>query len=157
MNPSFRTSSASSPTQRKPSIVEMLSSPPPLEEELHLPLSRNPSVSSRSSATDWSDIQLSELNESNKLISIPAEMSVQEAFETLQKHNLTSLPVGIDLPNCFTFDYSDLNTYLLMVMGKIERRKRKEREKQERWRWGSHATGFGPLGAAARRSPRQEG
>lgn len=120
MNPSFRTSSALLPTQRKPLIVEMLLLPPPLEEELHLPLLRNPLVLLRSLATDWSDIQLSELNELNKLISIPAEMLVQEAFETLQKHNLTSLPVGIDLPNCFTFDYLDLNTYLLMVMGKID-------------------------------------
>ncbi|CAI5756892.1 unnamed protein product [Candida verbasci] len=131
---------------RKPSIVELLSSPPPLPVDQddsinHLSLSRNPSVNSRSSSLyqspqtlnhsnsiiglDWSEIPLSELTESNKLISIHSSLSVQEAFETLVSNNLTSVPVSIsenhsDLTNCLTFDYSDLNTYLLLIMNKID-------------------------------------
>lgn len=123
---------------RKPSIVELLSSPPPLPaEHQHIPsddfsLSRNTSVSSKSSslfqqpmtASDWSDILLADLTESNKLISINSSYSVQKAFETLISHDLTSLPVALskdnyDLSNCLSFDYSDLNTYLLLIMNKI--------------------------------------
>lgn len=132
---------------RKPSIVEMLSSPPPLpntpdQEDIHsFSLSRNTSVSSRASSIygnvnggtpkgsivgiDWAEIPLVELTESNKLISINSGFSVQKAFETLVEHNLTSVPVSLsktdstDLTNCLTFDYSDLNTYLLLIMNKV--------------------------------------
>ncbi|RLV94032.1 Protein SDS23 [Spathaspora sp. JA1] len=138
-------------TSRKPSIVELLSSPPPLpvdqeSDSIHqFSLSRNASISSsRSSQShqigqppptsghsnsiqglDWTEIPLSELTESNKLISIHCSDSVQHAFETLMSHNLTSVPVSTnqedpsDLTNCLTFDYSDLNTYLLLIMNKI--------------------------------------
>ncbi|ABN64657.2 predicted protein [Scheffersomyces stipitis CBS 6054] len=138
---------------RKPSIVELLSSPPPLpnntiDDEIHqFSLSRNTSISSRTSSfsqqqhgaphhgsnshhlsvsgMDWSEIPLSELTESNKLIYINSSYSVQKAFETLVSNNLTSVPVSIsssnenDLSSCLTFDYSDLNTYLLLIMNKI--------------------------------------
>lgn len=135
---------------RKPSIVEMLSSPPPLPtdplDSIHnFSLSRHASTSSNKSFTqsgsnviappqlsgaanvglDWSDIPLTELTESNKLISIHSSLSVQAAFETLLDNNLTSVPVSIskndptDLTNCLTFDYSDLNTYLLLIMNKV--------------------------------------
>lgn len=132
---------------RKPSIVEMLSSPPPLpntpdQEDIHsFSLSRNTSVSSRASSIygnvnggtskgsivgiDWAEIPLVELTESNKLISINSGFSVQKAFETLMEHKLTSVPVSLsktdssDLTNCLTFDYSDVNTYLLLIMNKI--------------------------------------
>ncbi|KAK6459146.1 uncharacterized protein RJT20DRAFT_124314 [Scheffersomyces xylosifermentans] len=134
-------------TSRKPSIVELLSSPPPLpvnpaEEDIHqFSLSRNTSISSRTSSIshqnavsshhhssiaglDWSEIPLSELTESNKLVYINSSYSVQKAFETLAANNLTSVPVSVseddtDLSSCLTFDYSDLNTYLLLVMNKI--------------------------------------
>lgn len=135
---------------RKPSIVELLSSPPPLpnndHDEIHsFSLSRNTPISSRASShqppsasgsllghtsssitgLDWTEIPLSELTESNKLISINSSYSVQQAFETLVTHNLTSVPVSLshndshDLANCLTFDYSDLITYLLLIMNKI--------------------------------------
>lgn len=130
-NPSFqRTLSVSKQnTQRRPLVVELLSSPPPLSADFQdevnpFSLSRNTSVSSRSN-TDWSDVKLYDLTELNKLISIDTSFLVQQAFETLLSHNLTSLPVSInkkdssDLNNCLTFDYSDLNVYLLLIMNKI--------------------------------------
>lgn len=70
----------------------------------------------------WQHIQLSQLVEENKLISIPGSMSVEEAFNTMIKYHLTSLPVE-QFPgdmNCFTFDYNDLNSYLLLVLNKIQ-------------------------------------
>ena len=119
---------------RNPSIVEMLSSPPPLpanpadhDDIYSLSLLRNTLILSRASsqtpqATDWADIQLFDLVESNKLIFIDSLYSVKRAFETLAHHNLTSVPV-LDLSGqttlCRTFDYSDLNTYLLLIMDKI--------------------------------------
>lgn len=124
---------------RQSSIVELLSTPPPLdnsaglEEVPNLPqLSRDPSgVSISSSNTnstthtkeqrDWQDVPLSDLTESAKLIFINAGISVEEAFNTLTTYNLTSLPVEEyegDM-NCLTFDYTDLNAYLLLVLGKL--------------------------------------
>lgn len=75
-------------------------------------------------ASDWTDILLADLAESNKLICINSAYSIQKAFETLVEHDLTSLPVALsktdyDLSNCLSFDCSDLNTYLLLVMNKI--------------------------------------
>ncbi|CCK70988.1 uncharacterized protein KNAG_0F03260 [Huiozyma naganishii CBS 8797] len=72
--------------------------------------------------TSWQHIKLSQLIESNKLIFIDASVTVEEAFNTLMKHNLTSLPVQMhsgDI-NCLTFDYNDLNSYLLLVLNKIK-------------------------------------
>lgn len=75
---------------------------------------------------DWSDVPLTEVVQSNKLISIHCSHSVQAAFETLVKNDLTSVPVSVskddpsDLRNCLTFDYSDLNTYLLLIMNKVD-------------------------------------
>lgn len=124
---------------RQSSIVELLSTPPPLEvndNELDQPntlnLSRNPSQSSQSSLNtnstnqtrdqkDWQDVKLSELIESAKLIFIKSDLAVEDAFKVLTTHNLTSLPVEEydDDINCLTFDYTDLNAYLLLVLGKL--------------------------------------
>lgn len=124
---------------RRASIVEMLSSPPPLPvnpegDDIHsISLSRKTSMSSRASSVargsvagiDWAEIPLADLTESNKLIYIDKSYSVQKAFETLAQHNLTSVPVSVnekdpsDLTNCLSFDYSDLNTYLLLIMNKV--------------------------------------
>ncbi|TID29021.1 hypothetical protein CANINC_002169 [Pichia inconspicua] len=90
-------------------------------------ISRNPSTCSTNSqflngaSLEWKDIQLSELVEKNKLIIIDANTSVEKAFETLVNHGLTSVPVENfknDL-NCLTFDYTDLNAYLLLVLNKL--------------------------------------
>lgn len=139
----FRQPSSPQPhhsSTRQSSIVEMLSTPPPLEsldnesdQPYPLSLSRNPSQSSNSSANtnstnqtreprDWQDIKLNELIESAKLIFIKSNLAVEEAFNVLTTHNLTSLPVEEydDDVNCLTFDYTDLNAYLLLVLGKLQ-------------------------------------
>ncbi|QLL34999.1 hypothetical protein HG536_0H03750 [Torulaspora globosa] len=70
---------------------------------------------------EWQHIRLSELVEQNKLVTVPGSMSVEEAFNTMIRHHLTSLPVE-QYPgdmNCLTFDYNDLNSYLLVVLNKI--------------------------------------
>ncbi|KAG0680261.1 cell separation during budding [Pichia californica] len=90
-------------------------------------ISRNPSMSSNFSqclngaSLEWQDIKLGELVEKNKLIVIDSTISVERAFDTLVKNGLTSVPVEEyenDL-NCLTFDYTDLNAYLLLVLNKI--------------------------------------
>lgn len=128
---SHKHSVSSHTSSRKPSIVEMLSSPPPLPNNNHsnddinpFTLSRANSISSNKSI-ELQDVQLNELIETNKLVSINSSYSIKSAFEILQSHNLTSVPVSItkddssNLLNCLTFDYSDLNTYILMIMNKI--------------------------------------
>lgn len=72
-------------------------------------------------STKWQLIPLSQLIEQNKLIFINGAISVEEAFNTLIKYNLTSLPVEAypDDMDCLTFDYNDLNSYLLLVLNKI--------------------------------------
>ncbi|VEU19750.1 DEKNAAC100338 [Brettanomyces naardenensis] len=88
-------------------------------------LSRNSSVSSSilaGTSVDWQDVLLSELVEQNRLIVIGDNISVEDAFKTLVKNGLTSVPVEHykDDPNCFTFDYADLNAYLLLVLNKVK-------------------------------------
>ncbi|QLQ82121.1 hypothetical protein HG537_0G03760 [Torulaspora globosa] len=70
---------------------------------------------------EWQHIRLSQLVEQNKLVTVPGSMSVEEAFNTMVRHHLTSLPVEQhpgDM-DCVTFDYNDLNAYLLVVLNKI--------------------------------------
>lgn len=146
-NPFLRTPQSPQQASRKPSVVELLSLPPPLatpdHEDVHsFSLSRHTSISSvatgatgdrsrgsvsagtPSGGLDWSDIKLGELTEPQKLISINSGYTVQQAFNTLVTHDLTSVPVSpsktdsTDLENCFSFDYSDLNTYLLLLFGR---------------------------------------
>ncbi|CCE63765.1 hypothetical protein TPHA_0F02840 [Tetrapisispora phaffii CBS 4417] len=72
-------------------------------------------------AQKWQHIKLSQLIEQNKLITIEGSISIEEAFNTLVKYHLTSLPVeqfSGDM-DCLSFDYNDLNSYLLLVLNKI--------------------------------------
>lgn len=177
MSPSFRgVPNSPLPPSRQSSIVEMLSSPPLLDEPSAMDLSacsssssllprrgsvhgasgtpgamssvigmnatlsgeatpigpaglsRNASMCSNTSqflsgaSVEWQDIRLSELVETNKLITIDAQVSVEEAFQTLVNNGLTSVPVeeSPNDPDCLTFDYTDLNAYLLLVLNKIK-------------------------------------
>ncbi|KAK5778778.1 hypothetical protein RI543_003701 [Arxiozyma heterogenica] len=70
----------------------------------------------------WASIPLGTLIETNKLIFVPGSLSVEEAFNTLVRNQLNSIPVEVfpgDM-NCLTFDYNDLNSYLLLVLNKIQ-------------------------------------
>lgn len=99
----YRTPSLKS---RKNSIVELLSSPPLLYTDNKL---------------DWSDLEAINLAELSRLVLIDTTYSLQQAFETLLSNDLTSLPVAVspDTELTLTFDYSDLNIYLLLIMNKI--------------------------------------
>ena len=73
-------------------------------------------------AQKWQHTRLSQLVQPSKLISIPPTLPVEQAFDTLVKHHLSSLPVqqpGQDPTNFSTFDYNDLNFYLLLALGRI--------------------------------------
>ena len=72
--------------------------------------------------TKWQHIKLSQLIESNKLIKIQSSIDIEQAFNTLIQYHLSSLPVQTtanDRGNYLTFDYNDLNFYLLLVLNKI--------------------------------------
>lgn len=155
-SPSLRAPNSPKPRPRQTSIVELLSTPPPLEQlnadvtsmdlgptDSVMPnqpvtasssMSRSTSVSSAASsvpslkvsgsgpATEWYNVPLSELVERNKLVFISGDISCEEAFGTLVKNNLTSVPVEgceNDL-ECLTFDYTDLNSYLLLVLNRLD-------------------------------------
>lgn len=71
---------------------------------------------------NWQHTKLSQLIESNKLILIKKNITIENAFNTLIQYSLTSLPVEMndtDKSDCLTFDYNDLNAYLLIVLNKI--------------------------------------
>lgn len=70
----------------------------------------------------WVNIPCGTLIETNKLIFVPGSLSVEEAFNTLVRNHLNSVPVEAfpgDM-DCLTFDYNDLNSYLLLVLNKIQ-------------------------------------
>ncbi|ANB15821.1 Sds24p [Sugiyamaella lignohabitans] len=134
---------------RQPSIADLLSTPPPLittsitDSSSHH--SRRASSASRSSddastgsvtphiaafppvnsagsqiSRDWQEVPLSELVQKEKLIVVDSTASVEQAFETLDEHDLTSVPIRDGNTITHTFDYADLNAYLLLVLGHIE-------------------------------------
>ncbi|GMM35514.1 Sds23 protein [Saccharomycopsis crataegensis] len=129
-SPSDHDTMPTSTTSTAASTTSTSTSTAPAPGDVPVSLSRNASVSSSVISTsegstapprDWQDIPLSELVEENKLIFVNGSISMEEAFKTLISHNLTSLPVeefDNDI-NCITFDYGDLNTFLLLVLHKI--------------------------------------
>lgn len=149
LSPSASSSSSSNNHKRHSSVVEMLSTPPPLNERRMSSASRDSDDSSTASSgtvttRDWQQVPLSELVEREKLIFVDADTSVEKAFDILEKRHLTSLPIRY--PNesreppaersstlqsmgvgsvqvdgvSHTFDYADLCSYLLLVLGHIE-------------------------------------
>lgn len=66
---------------------------------------------------------MNELVQRENLVSVTNDTTVEKAFETLNKNKFTSIPIKAtaDDPTVSdVFDYSNLNAYLLMVMGLIE-------------------------------------
>lgn len=72
---------------------------------------------------DWQDVQMNQLVQRDNLVFVEGDTSVENAFEILESHQFTSLPVRVnptDVSISDTFDYADLNAYLLLVLGRIE-------------------------------------
>ncbi|CCF59264.1 hypothetical protein KAFR_0G02300 [Kazachstania africana CBS 2517] len=122
-------SSNSSTSSRHTSVVEMLSSPN-MHSETHgddtklssVPMDTTPSERINIvHESQWQHIKLSQIIESNKLVFVNSSVSVEEAFNTLMKNRLRSVPVENEPNdmNCVTFDFNDLNAYLLLVLNKI--------------------------------------
>lgn len=81
------------------------------------------SISSLSTARDWRDVQMNELVQRENLVFVTNDTTVENAFELLNKNRFTSIPIKAkpeDPTVSDTFDYADLNAYLLIVMGLIE-------------------------------------
>ncbi|CCH61782.1 hypothetical protein TBLA_0F02420 [Henningerozyma blattae CBS 6284] len=75
---------------------------------------------------DWNTIKLQTLVQTNKLITVESSLSIEEAFNTLIKYNLTSLPVRLShspqtpiADQYLAFNYNDLNSYLLLALNKV--------------------------------------
>lgn len=80
----------------------------------------------KSHKQEWSNIKISNLIQEENLHFIDEDITVENAFYKLLEYNLTSLPVitsSKDLNDCLTFDYNDLNAYMLLSLNKIKMNK----------------------------------
>ncbi|KAG0350701.1 hypothetical protein BC939DRAFT_441754 [Gamsiella multidivaricata] len=70
---------------------------------------------------DWTMIQVGQLVQNQKVITIDANASVEDACEILTKHGIRSAPVYDPEKKMYVgmFDYSDLMTYILLVLKKM--------------------------------------
>lgn len=90
------------------------------------PVPQNATLSSASSVPvnrDWRDVQMNELVQRENLVFVTSDTPVENSFEILNKNKFTSIPIKAKAEDTFisdTFDYADVNAYLLMVMGLIE-------------------------------------
>lgn len=145
-SPGFLQAASSSPTsshahKRQNSIADLIAAPPPLPTSSEYSSKRRASTASNRSSDDgysgaalgfganllphdWQDVQLNQLVQRENLVFVDGNTSVEGAFETLEKHQFTSLPVRMEPEDpesiSTTFDYADLNAYLLLVLGRIE-------------------------------------
>lgn len=113
-------------SQRHEQIADIVVSPPAL--------GRRPSTSSAVSDTpssvsvvlgqEWYEIPLGDLVQREQLITVDGDTSVENAFHIMDEHDLTSLPIRETVNGktkvSHTFDYADLNAYLLLVLGHLE-------------------------------------
>ncbi|XBW34697.1 hypothetical protein QEN19_000264 [Hanseniaspora menglaensis] len=77
----------------------------------------------KSHKQEWSKIKILDLIQEENLHFIDEDITVENAFYKLLEYNLTSLPVIThtkDLNDCLTFDYNDLNAYMLLSLNKIK-------------------------------------
>ncbi|KAK9382001.1 uncharacterized protein V2V93DRAFT_366151 [Kockiozyma suomiensis] len=95
---------------RSSSIAEMLATPPPLASAAPL--------------TSWQEVSLGSLMHHDKLLSITGDVPVATAYEKMVENGFTSLPVlmkpGVDNTVAESFDYSDITSLLLLVMGHLK-------------------------------------
>lgn len=77
----------------------------------------------KSHKQEWSKIKISDLIQEENLHFVDEDITVEDAFYKLLEYNLTSLPViteSKDMNDCLTFDYNDLNAYMLLSLNKIK-------------------------------------
>ncbi|SPQ25822.1 d2e6ab78-1b73-4d2a-9532-ccbb0b92164d [Thermothielavioides terrestris] len=101
--------------QRHPSFTQQA-----LQELMnHPPSNRHPNP--RYAGRDWRDIALGELVVPEDVRWADLDLSVQDATMLLLRHNPTNVVLVRESPSSktavSTFDYSDLNAYLLVVVG----------------------------------------
>ncbi|KAL2194531.1 hypothetical protein P885DRAFT_42654 [Corynascus similis CBS 632.67] len=101
--------------QRHPSLTQQAV----LELMNHPPSNRHPNP--RYAGRDWRDITVGELAVPEDVRWAELDLSVQDATMLLLKHNPTNVVLVRETPSSqtavTTFDYSDLNAYLLVVVG----------------------------------------
>lgn len=76
----------------------------------------------KSHKQEWSKIKISDLIQEENLHFITEDITVENAFYKLLEYNLTSIPVitpSKDMNDCLTFDYNDLNAYMLLSLNRI--------------------------------------
>ncbi|KAK7203916.1 protein SDS23 [Myxozyma melibiosi] len=95
---------------RSSSIAEMLATPPP--------------VSAAVPFSSWQGVTLGSLMQHDKLLSITGDVPVAAAYDKMVENNFTSLAVlmkpGVDNTVAESFDYSDIASLLLLVMGHLK-------------------------------------
>ncbi|KAF9579714.1 cell separation during budding, partial [Lunasporangiospora selenospora] len=71
---------------------------------------------------DWTLVKAGLLVEKQKLVTIDADATVEDACEVLLKNGITSAPVYDSTRKMFVgmFDYGDLMTYILLLLKKME-------------------------------------
>ncbi|KAF9920300.1 cell separation during budding, partial [Linnemannia zychae] len=74
------------------------------------------------SLRDWTMLQVGKLVENRPIFTIDANSSVEDASEVLLKKGVSSAPIYDSARKMYVgmFDYSDLMTYILLVLKKME-------------------------------------
>ncbi|KAM4062274.1 CBS domain-containing protein [Hirsutella rhossiliensis] len=104
-----------SPRHRHPSLTQAA-----VQELLNHPPSGNRHVNPKFTGREWRDISIGEMVSPDDVWWVEMDSSVEEATKILLKSNTNVVLVREDMtaPNAVsTFDYSDLNAYLLVVVG----------------------------------------
>ncbi|PHH74664.1 hypothetical protein CDD82_4827 [Ophiocordyceps australis] len=104
-----------SPRHRHPSLTQAA-----VQELLNHPPSGNRHVNSRFAGREWRDVTIGELVSPRDVKWIDMDSSVEEATMMLLKSNTNVVLVRENFASIkatATFDYSDLNAYLLVVVG----------------------------------------
>ncbi|AOW05541.1 protein SDS23 [Yarrowia lipolytica] len=125
-----------SPTVGESSIAELVTAPPAVTPSR----SRSSSAASNNQAAmspvfpayddsnakhyrRWEDDRLDLMVQPDKLVFVEGDTPVEKAFDKLVENHFTSLPVRTAPEHksvSHSFDYADLNAYLLLVMGYVD-------------------------------------
>ncbi|KAI5813841.1 hypothetical protein BZA77DRAFT_320473 [Pyronema omphalodes] len=130
-SPAALNSPLKSPLNTRPSTGSLRSAPPPSPRQS----TRHPSISHSMAdllstpplpkqenvvPRDWRTVSVGELVDNQVLRYVDLDTPVETACQMLIDHNLSSLPIRSSPSEesiCGTFDYTDLNAFLLLIMG----------------------------------------